>query len=1369
VANVTPKVTPNVTKPNAQDIQSWSLSPLQEALLYFTLERPEQHYYIEQVVLRLAGVGDDAPLVRAWQRTVSRHAILRSAVAWGPRGAPVQVIADELALPVTRLDARAASASEAAAQLDELLARDRRSALDVLHPPALRVALIQGAGGETTMTVTFHHLVLDGWSLAVVLKDVLAEVARPTSGPVREAPPYGDYIRWLQAQDPALAEAFWRRQLHGLVPSNALADLRRAGAIDAGDLPIAERRSISASALHELARRLGLTPNTIAQAAWALLLSRHGGARDLVFGQAVSDRPAAIAGIEAIAGPCIHTLPIRVRVDPQATVASWLRALQQHHVQVRQHAHCSLQQLVHWAGLAPGTPIFDALFGFEESVATALAELAAVCGISVIDARLVHRNNFSVWALVESAADQLHVTIRYHPARFDRAAAARIADEYVDLLERVVRYADRPIRLALASPAALTATRLSRAEQEARGAAWNQTREDFPRDACLHELLEARAAAAPEALAIVAGDERIDYRTLNERANRLARRLVALGAGVGCRVALLLERSPEWAIALVATLKTGAAYVPLDPSHPPARVQFMLHDSDSSIVITQHSLRSKAEGACQNIVDLDEAGAILARESGADLPVRVSPAHLSYVIYTSGTTGQPKGVMLDHVGRVNNFADFNRRFAVGPADRLLAVSSLSFDMSAYDVCGTLMAGAAIVLPVAAAERDASEWLRLIERDRVTIWHSTPALLELLIAECERHPPPPAARTLRLVLLGGDWIPVALADRVRAVFAGAEVTSLGGATEASMDSTIYRIGAVDPAWNSIPYGRPMANQTAYILDADLALTAPGVAGELHLGGIGLAWGYHRRPGLTAERFIPHPLSDAPGQRLYRTGDLARYDADGLIELLGRIDHQVKIHGVRIELEEIEAVLRRHPDVAKAVVVARQHQGRNHLAAYVVPQAWSAATCFRNAYTLPGGVRIAQQNKNETDYLYREIFEERTCLGPGTSLGEGACVFDVGANIGMFMLFVAAQVPNAKIYAFEPIPAIYANLAANAVSCPAEVRTFPIGLSDTERRESFVYYPRSSITSGMVPYASGGADRAKTEQFLANALDDGGSGAAELLQHADELLAGRFAGQHVTCELRRLSDVIREQGVSRIDLLKIDVERAELDVLHGIDEAVWPAIQQLVIEVHDRVEDHHSRLAQVVALLERRGFAVETVEDRRMRGTGVYNCYARRVAAGADLAASGAASAGRPALNRTALRAYLQQQLPPQLMPTEILLVPSLPVTANGKVDRRALSASESWAPILTPIYVAPRNPVEQVLEQLWSEVLRRGPIGVHDNYFDLGGDSLHTIRIAARAREHGVHLTPHLCFEHPTIAELAGALARSETDSKGDRP
>ena len=471
---------------------------------------------------------------------------------------------------------------------------------------------------------------------------------------------------------------------------------------------------------------------------------------------------------------------------------------------------------------------------------------------------------------------------------------------------------------------------------------WNDKTHEFPFDATLHGLFEERVDAAPDAIAAVHRGVRMTYRELDERANQVAHHLRTLGVGPEVLVGISCERSFEMVVGLMGILKAGGAYLPMDPSYPVERLHYMVEDSKVNVILAQQHLADALPASGARVVYLDADRAELDAYPTSRVDSVAHAESLCYVIYTSGSTGKPKGVVFNHRGRVNNFLDFNRRYDVGAGDRVIALASLSFDMCAYDVFGILAAGAAIVLPRPDQMKSPSAWSEIMRRERVTIWHTAPAMLKMLVDHVEETGVDAAPHDLRLVLLGGDWIPVTLPDRLRALIDDVRVISMGGATECSMDSTIFEVLETDPTWKSIPYGEPMTNQLAYVLDEHLQPLPGGVPGELYLGGIGVGRGYFQRPELTAERFLPNPFpSPVAGDRdprMYRTGDLARWMEDGNLELLGRIDNQVKIRGHRIELGEIEARLRHHPSVREGVVVTKTDpSGEKRLVAYVVEEA------------------------------------------------------------------------------------------------------------------------------------------------------------------------------------------------------------------------------------------------------------------------------------------------------------------------------------------------------------------------------------------------------------------------------------------------
>lgn len=577
------------------------------------------------------------------------------------------------------------------------------------------------------------------------------------------------------------------------------------------------------------------------------------------------------------------------------------------------------------------------LFSCAVSGGTTLAGLArdAAAGRSPLDdGRQPGEFELVLLPLDGEGGGRRAVELRYDEALFERATVRRLLTHYRTLLDDGLAGPDRPVsRLRLLPP-----DELHRVLVE-----WNDTGAALSHEVCLHEAFEARAAQAPDAIALSSalGGEEWTYARVNAAANRLAHHLRAIGVGRGKRVGICLDRCPDLLVATLGVLKAGGAYVPLDPEYPDQRLAAMVIGTSCTAVVSRSGLAAnlpmadERPGGCVVLVDRDEALIAACPEDNPD--GGAGPGDLAYVIHTSGSTGAPKPIALRHRGVMNNLADINSRFSVGPGDRVLALSSPSFDMSVYEFLGLTTAGGTVVLPDPDRARDPEHWAELLVSHRVTIWNSAPALLEMAVEHLEDSGARPL-NELRLALLGGDWIPVSLPDRTRRAAPGLRFVALGGATEASIHSTLFEVESTDPRWTSIPYGRPMANQRTYILDDHLRPVPPGVAGELHLAGTGLAQGYLDQPERTAERFFEWSCDKVTGERLYRTGDVARYGPDGLIELIGRSDFQVKVNGLRIELGEIEATLRAHEAVKEAVVAAHPDAGGGRrLVGYAVPHA------------------------------------------------------------------------------------------------------------------------------------------------------------------------------------------------------------------------------------------------------------------------------------------------------------------------------------------------------------------------------------------------------------------------------------------------
>ncbi|MET0647983.1 MAG: amino acid adenylation domain-containing protein [Pyrinomonadaceae bacterium] len=933
--------------------QAETISPLsygQRAWWFLYQLEPQNPSYNIMIPARILSELDAAALGRAFAGLIRRHAVLRATFSVED-GCPVQKVTANVDAPLNVVDASGWDED----RLKRALSEEAHRPFDLERGPVVRAHLFTRSAREHVLLMTVHHIAFDLWSLVTFMHELgglyAAEKGRRSAALPALKYQYADYVRW---QEQLLAGAqgerlwgYWQRQLAGELPAVNLPTFRPRPPVQTS-CGAAVRFTLDEETtrrLKELSAGAGATLYMTLLAAWQALLHRYSGQGDILVGSLAAGgrNRAEFAGL---VGFFDNQIVLRADLSPNPTFAEFLRETRQTVLDALEHQQYPFPLLVERlqpARDASRAPIFQTMFilqraqrpeeadmlGFGLGVTGARVELGELTLEAVEFERRVAgglAGQLDMTLVVAELGGRLEGSLQYNPDVFDKELAAQMARHYGTLIASALR--DPEARVA-ALPL------LDAADWHRQVVEWNDTAADVPRD-CLHQPFERRAADAPEATAAACAGRRLSYGELNARANQLAHHLRERGVGPGARVGICFERSPEMLVAVLGVLKAGGAYVPLDPAYPKDRLAFMLEDVQAPVLLTQQKLVALLP---------EHGGATVCLDSGWD-EIAARPAHdprpnttgrdLAYIIYTSGSTGRPKGVMIDHRGAANTIADMNARYAVGAGDRVLALSSLSFDLSVYDMLGTLAAGATIVVPDPSPAPDPSHWLELIEREQVTVWNSAPALMEMFIRYVSDNDLT-LPDALRLVLMSGDWIPVTLPDQIRARARRAEVHSLGGATEASIWSNTYPIGEVNPHWRSIPYGRPMVNQRFHVLDASLSPVPVGVVGELYIGGVGVALGYHRRPALTAERFIPDPFSAEPSMRLYRTGDLGRYLPDGNIEFLGRIDGQVKVRGFRVELGEIEAALTQHPAVRENVVVTRPTpSGEKQLVAYVVPR-------------------------------------------------------------------------------------------------------------------------------------------------------------------------------------------------------------------------------------------------------------------------------------------------------------------------------------------------------------------------------------------------------------------------------------------------
>ncbi|WP_161915248.1 non-ribosomal peptide synthetase [Methylosinus sp. C49] len=895
----------------------YPLTPMQQGMLFHSLMDPAGGVHINQRTCTIEGPFDVAAFRGAWNRAIAAHDILRTLFVFEGLDTHLQVVMREAEMPFERHDWRSVPQSEAENRLLEFLRRDRARGFDLRHAPLMRVALIDIAGERRYVVWTLHHLLLDGWSSARLLDEAFADYLAQTQGlpaPAVRSQSFGRYVEWLGGQDRGEAESFWREGLSGLEGPTLLAEqVAPAQRRDGHGSLIRELPSDFGALLRGFAQTQHVTLNTVLQGALALQLARYARTDDVVFGAVVSGRNAPVDGVETMIGMMINALPVRVQVQPTSALGPWLRKIQDHNLALRNYEYSPLSDVQACSGFPHGAPLFDVLLITQNyPVDPGLWDRIGAAGISAFQS--YEQTNYPLTIMAVPRGDGLRLRFDYDQRHYDAPLIEAFVDELLEILRALARRPDG--RLCEIAAAA-------RREETAEPAA------PALRDQSLTRVIEEQVRRTPDAVALMFRDQTYVYAEVNARANRLARRLRAMGVGPDDRVALCVERTPALLIGLLAILKSGGAYVPLEPTHPPARLASMLARSGARVLLTEtqwlDALRSDVDREL-SVWCFDRDAATLADLEDDDPGDVARPDHLAYCIYTSGSTGEPKGVSISRGSLFEFLSSVQRDIALRADDGMLALTAPSFDISTLELFLPLMSGARIALAERMATSDPRTLLKWVVDCGVTAIQATPSAWRILLQAPEID-----ALGLRLALCGGEALSDDLA--VRLVRSAGEAWNLYGPTETCVWSLRHRLQADDPR----PLlGSPFDNTRAHVLDAELNPMPVGVAGELYIGGGGLARGYLGRADFTAERFAPDPFR-ADGARLYRTGDLARRRADRRIEFIGRVDHQIKIRGFRIEPAEIEACLLAYEGVRAAAIAPRPGPGGWLLAGYVVVEA------------------------------------------------------------------------------------------------------------------------------------------------------------------------------------------------------------------------------------------------------------------------------------------------------------------------------------------------------------------------------------------------------------------------------------------------
>jgi len=883
--------------------QHLPLSYAQERQWFLWQLDPDSAAYHVPGALRLCGMLDKAALRRSFASLAARHESLRTRLHLDDESRTQQV------LPHTDIQILEDRTDEA--QLKTRVEAEIARPFDLRQGPLLRVTLLELDAQEHVLVLVQHHIVSDGWSMGVMVQELMQLYAAYSQGQDCTLTPlpiqYGDYAlwqrRWMEAGEKTRQLDYWRQLLGGTQPVLAL-PLDRPRPAQQSFLGARQDIQLDpglVTGLKALAQREGVTLFMLLLASFQLFLYRYSGQRDIRVGVPIANRNRVET--EALIGFFVNTQVLKADLDAAMTFAELLQHTKRRALEAQAHQDLPFEQLVE--ALQPErslshNPLFQVMFNHQAQVRTAIQQLP---GLRVVS--LEHETRTAQFDLsldTQETEDGLWASLTYATDLFDASTAARMLRHWLGLLRGAVADTTRPLQdLAM----------LDLTERQQILEQWNATARDYPQNQWVHHLIEAQAERQPQATALVFAEQRIDYAELNRRANRLAHRLIEAGVGPDVRVGLAVERSFDMVIGLLAVLKAGGAYVPLDPDYPRERLAYMLDDSGVQLLLTQAPLLGQLP-IPQGLETLVLGESSFETYSEQNPAVALDGENLAYVIYTSGSTGQPKGAGNRHSALLNRLQWMQEAYGLSAADSVLQKTPFSFDVSVWEFFWPLMTGSRLVIAAPGDHRDPARLIHLINAEQVTTLHFVPSMLQAFLQDAAVS----SCRSLQRIVCSGEALPVDAQQQVFAKLPHAGLYNLYGPTEAAIDVTHWT--CVDEGRDTVPIGRPIANLGCYLLDDNFEPVPVGVLGELYLGGAGLARGYHRRPALTAERFIAHPF--VHGERLYRTGDLARYREDGVIEYAGRIDHQVKLRGLRIELGEIEARLLEHEQVREAAVLA-----------------------------------------------------------------------------------------------------------------------------------------------------------------------------------------------------------------------------------------------------------------------------------------------------------------------------------------------------------------------------------------------------------------------------------------------------------------
>jgi amino acid adenylation domain-containing protein len=1421
--------------------------------------------YNDSVIAHLRGALDVDSLKKSLDALAARHEALRATFH---ASGEYQEIAPTGTLETGAIDLSSLTKEERDAELQAILADESRAPFDLSDGPLARATLVKLEEDHHLLVLVAHHIVCDGWSFAVLLQELSELYSAQTRGvdcPLPEAGLFSEYARWdaekMFGAEGKEAERYWLEQF--ATPPSGL-DLP-------SDRPRPANKTFNGGvesfildeSLHKEIKRLGAkngaTLFATLLAGFNALLHRLSGQSDIVV--AVPAAGQSVIGEDRLVGHCANLLPVRSEVRGDEPFADYIKRVKRAALDAYEHQHYTYGLLVQRLALPRDpsrSPLLSAMFNIDRSGFKGLD----FGGLEVeISANRKAYATFDIYFNMLETDSGVVIDCEYNTDLFDAATIRRWLGHYRALLEGAVADATQKVsRLPL----------LDEDESRRQLIELNDTAREYPRR-CAHELFEEQAARTPDAVAVVCEGEQLTYGELDARANKVAHHLAKLGVASETLVGISVERSLDMMVGLLGILKAGAAYVPIDPAYPRERVAAILEDSGVQIVLSQAHLALDLRDQVRQVVCLDIEWDKIAHNSQEKPAIQTTTESLAYVIYTSGSTGRPKGVQIEHRALVNLLCSMQQEPGLAASDVLVAVTTLSFDIAGLELFLPLIAGAKVVVASREVASDGNQLMRLLATEEATVMQATPATWRLLLEAGWQGSP-----TFK-ILCGGEALPRDLADQLLDC---GRLWNMYGPTETTIWSSTEKIESKE---GPVFLGRPIANTQFYVLDSNLQIAPAGVPGELHIGGAGLARGYFDRTDLTAEKFIADPFSDSG--RLYKTGDLVRRLADGSIEFLGRIDHQVKVRGYRIELGEIETALDQHSSVQNSVVVAREDTpGNKRLVAYVVAdtgqESRNEELGDENSYwekqwdTLYSSAIADQSSESDADKdLTLNIIQwTEGVVAPEEEMREWVdhtverimslrpdSVLEIGCGTGLLLLKVAPHCSKyvGEDYSEVAIEHLRKRISEGAKSLPqVELHTRKADQFDGFEEQSFdlviinsvaQYFPNMEymmrvvegavkmVRPGGIVFVGDVQNHALLEAYHTDSMlrrSDPSLSIEELRQRISkrmglesELTIDPDFFASLESRLPELGQVSIQLRRGRIDneptkyhydaILRVGAkakpaeapnwtywDKAALDIgqLRARLEAESPDIWCVADIPNSRIRTDIHALQLI-----KYGSGLKTVSDLKdalesidkgihpeevweMCGRLDYTVEIRWAGNGASghfdaiFRKKGSESKARFIPTRHAvsvrrldeygnnpanklstqslapeLRKYLAEKLPDYMVPAAFVIMDSLPLTPNGKVDRKALPAPDASTFTQDRVYDPPTSKQEAALSEIWSKVLRLDRVGINDDIFELGGDSLLIFQVVTRADQQGIKMSPRQVFQHRTIAGLAQAL------------